>query len=77
MQQEYMARGILNADGILKIEGPTPIPSGQVEVIIRPLSTEIKLQSIWDIISQSTVERSKEKIDKQVHSLREESAGRL
>jgi hypothetical protein len=72
MPSEYTVRGILNADGTLKIKKPLPISSGEVEVIIRPLSMETKFQSIWDIIGQSNVERPKEKIDEQVYSLREE-----
>lgn len=72
MQNSYTAIGTLSSDGTVKIEGPIPVPPGKVEVIIRPLSNEEKHQSIWNVIGQSSIERSKEEIDEQVRSLREE-----
>jgi hypothetical protein len=72
MQPEYKTTGILNIDGTLKIEGYLPVAPGRVELVIRPLSDTKKVQSIWDIIGKSTIERPKADIDEQIKILRDE-----
>jgi len=58
------------------LEGPIPVSPGKVEVTIRPLSRETTPESIWSVIGQSIVERSKREIDRHIHSLQEEGGSK-
>ena len=72
--ETYTTLATLAPNGCLWPDRPIPLPSGRVELVIRPLR-EKHMPSIWDVIGARTVRRSKEEIDEQIRNLRNEWEG--
>lgn len=72
MLGEYRARGQIQTDGTVKLTEPLPLPPGEVEIVIRPISRVESARSIWDVIGRSGTKLSKEDIDNHLHELRDE-----
>ena len=73
MQDAHKVRGTLDESGTLRVLEPVPLPPGEVEVTIRPLSKEtIPKHSVWDVVKSCRFGRSDEELVAELKALRDE-----
>jgi len=73
-------RGILHPDGTLELAERPTLPAGNVEVTIRPVTSEAPKETLWEAMQRSRAEleasghdffRTKEEVDAYVEDLRD------
>jgi hypothetical protein len=75
-----VVRGILHPDGTLELAERPTLPAGEVEVTIRPATSEAPKETLWEAMQRSRAEleasgygffRTKEEIDAYIEDLRD------